>query len=315
MNTNKIYLLHGAEQYLVNKNLKSIILSFEYQADDILRYGLDKTNYIDEFLFEASSPSLFSSNRLLIGTISAKLKEADLKKLIDLIQAGIENVTLVFIATKLDKRGKLFSSFKKHGKVIECNLVKEKDIYPYIGEIAKGFKKKIDPQAARYLLEILGNDLIKINNELEKASIFNSDADTITLTDLEGGMASAKAANIFEFTDSIGNKDIKKALKLLSNLRRDNEHPLKILTMVARHIRILIKIKAYLKISNDSSSIAGKVGVHPFYAKNYISQAANFSNDKLFKAISSLSQIDINLKSRPNNSEFEMKDFIIDLAR
>ena len=72
---------------------------------------------------------------------------------------------------KLDKRKKLYKTIQKNGELFESKKLYENQVAEWIRRTLAGKKYRISPKACVLLVEYLGTDLSKINNELDKLTL------------------------------------------------------------------------------------------------------------------------------------------------
>ena len=78
--------------------------------------------------------------------------------------------------------------------------------------ISKGYS--ISMKASHLLVEFLGNDLSKINNEIDKLTGLIQKNETITPELIESYIGISKDYNNFELKKAVGVKDIQKVFKI-----------------------------------------------------------------------------------------------------
>ena len=120
----------------------------------------------------------------------------------------------------LDKRKKLTK------KIIESCVVlntedKENKIYDnqlaeWVKNEVKENKFSIDEKATILLIENIGNNLNKLENELQKVYLNKKDNEIINSKDIEMYVGINRDYNLFELQDSLVNKDLSKAIKIVS---------------------------------------------------------------------------------------------------
>src|SRR5437870_11377549 len=74
---------------------------------------------------------------------------------------------------------------------------------------------KIDPDAARELVDSLGGDMMMISNELEQLILYVGEKKRVTLGDVETLVLAAKQRSLYELTDAISARDRTRALEML----------------------------------------------------------------------------------------------------
>ena len=166
-----IYFLMGDEPYYIDKVAKYIadhVLSEEEKGfNQMTLYGKD-TN-IEEIVSNAKRFPMMAEHQVVI------IKEAQhLSRTIENLVAYVENpqpTTILVICykyKKLDKRKSLYKTIKKKGVLFESKKLYENQVADWIRRTLAGKKRKISPKASALLVEFLGTDLSKIDNELKK---------------------------------------------------------------------------------------------------------------------------------------------------
>jgi DNA polymerase-3 subunit delta len=135
----------------------------------------------------------------------------------------------------------------------------------------------------------------------------------IELKHLENGLATQKAAGIFEFTDALGFKKAARASAFLEDLLKHGEPPLKILTMIARQMRMLLKAKLSKK-SGAPSERSKTIGVHPYFLKTLDQQADGWQAKALKSTFGKLAKIDERIKSEAVRPEDELRLLVLQLC-
>ena len=99
----------------------------------------------------------------------------------------------------------------------------------------------------------------------------------------------------------------------MENLLSHGTHPLPILAMISRQFRLIWQAKALSNKNTPKNEIAKRIGAHPFFVGEYISQTKNFSQEDLVYVFERLLEADIEIKSagRPRLS---IESLIMDLC-
>lgn len=164
-----IYFLMGEEPYYIDKisdYIQDNLLAEEEKGfNQMVLYGRDTS--IDEIVSNAKRYPMMAERQLVI------IKEAqDLSRSIEKLESYAENPqptsVLVFCYKykKIDKRKKLYKTISKTGVIFESKRLYENQIAGWIQNTLKSRDYTISPKAAQMLVEFLGMDLGKIDNEL-----------------------------------------------------------------------------------------------------------------------------------------------------
>ena len=292
-----IYFLTGDEPYYIdgisNYIEKHLLSEEEKEFNQIVYYGRDIK--VEDIISTAKRFPMMAERQVVI------IKEAqDLSRTIEELLPYVENpqpttvLVLCYKYKKLDKRKKLSKEIIKSGVFYESKKLYESKIPDWIREVVTRRGYSITPKAAQMLVEFIGNDLTKVNNELEKLQLIISKGDTITPTLVEENIGISKDYNNFELQNAISRRDVKKAFGIIQYFG-DNpkNHPLVITT--AMIFNFFSKVMKYHALSNKSQAPKA-LGVSPFFIGDYELAAQNYPMKKVSVIISSIREMDMKSK-------------------
>lgn len=172
---------------------------------------------------------------------------------------------------------------KKEIFIYDYPLLQNEDLRKWITDEARGEQMNIEYGAIEILIKNCGNDPWKIYSELQKLIAFSVKEKIITKKSAEIFVENKLEENIFILTDAIGNKSAKESIKILEEFFQNDTAPEFILTMLARHIRILIGARGTLDDNPRATrdDLAEKMNLHPFVAGKSLVQSKKFSLKEL----------------------------------
>jgi DNA polymerase-3 subunit delta len=143
----------------------------------------------------------------------------------------------------------------------------------------RGFQ--INPKAVQIIVDHIGNDLSRIQNELDKLIINIGDRKNITEDDIEKYIGISKEYNAFEFQDAVAQKNFSKAIKMIQYFESNHKAaPIQlILPTLYAFFNKLYSI--YGLGTQDERRIASEVGIAPFLVKNYMAATRHYSYGKV----------------------------------
>ena len=211
---------------------------------------------------------------------------------IDLIK---KSVVLVFVETTVIKN-KLQKAIQEYGTVLEFKRLKPAQLSEMIRKICAQYKVNIDVQTANLFIDICGLNMQNLINEIRKLIEYVGPNGTIT--EAEINLLSIKDFDsvIFDLTDNLGKKNIKKALEILHELIYNKEPIQKILITLYGHFKklyITILAKKYNK------NLAESLNLKPnqmFLTTKYSMQARYFKEEELLNILKQLINLDYNAK-------------------
>ncbi|MDR9456925.1 MAG: DNA polymerase III subunit delta [Salegentibacter sp.] len=298
-NISPIYFLMGEEPYYIDKIsdfiAENILAEEERGFNQIVMYGRDTT--IDEITSNARRYPMMAERQVII------VKEAqDLSRSIESLSAYSDNpqpttvLVMCYKYKKIDKRKKLYKSIKQSGVIFESKRLYDNQVGPWIQKTLKSRGYSISPKAAQMLVEFLGTDLGKIDNELEKLQLITPKDTQITPELIEENIGISKDFNNFELRKAIGERDVLKVHRIINYFAqnpKDNPLVMTISLLFAYFSQVL----QYHGLADKSkSNVAKQLKVNPYFVSDYVVAARNYPMKKVSRAIDLLHQTDAKSK-------------------
>ena len=131
----------------------------------------------------------------------------------------------------------------------------------YVEEVSKNLNINLDENGAQAIIESIGTESTKLDNELKKALLYLSakNKNLLTVNDIES-IFFEQQSNIFKIIDSLIAKEISQSLNAINNLINQGEPPLRLLAGLISQIRIHT-IVLLLSDVNDLSKISEIAGI------------------------------------------------------
>ncbi|MBU3681156.1 MAG: DNA polymerase III subunit delta [Flavobacterium sp.] len=300
-----IYFLMGEEAYYIDKIAdyieQNVLTEDEKGFNQTVLYGRDVT--IEDIIGTAKRFPMMADRQVII------VKEAqDLSRTIEQIERYTENPVptsvLVFCYKykTIDKRKKFTKNIEKLGVLFESKKLYENQVGDWINRVLKSKGYGIEPKATAMLVEFLGTDLSKINNELEKLQIVLPKQSTITAIDIEDNIGFSKDFNVFELRKAIGERNQLKAYQIVHYFSENpKENP--ILMVTALIFGYFQQLLQYHGLKDKSSkNVAAALKISPYFTKDYELAARNFPMKKVSVAIAKLREMDVKSKGVGANS-------------
>lgn len=301
---NNLYLIVGEDQELINFYLNKIMKEIGLDEEKKINYDMN-TSSISDILDEVSMISLFSSEKVVIGYNFdiGKINDNDRDYLIRYLNNNNSNDRyIILIAGKVDGRSKDYKIFKDKFKIIDLLQVDNgKDIYKYVEDYIKDRGYKIDKYNLDYLVELLGNDINNINNEIDKILLYLND-DKVISREVIDKLVSDNIDNImYEFTNAVLDRDYEKISKMYNDFKMENVGYDYLIGSLGNALRGALVIKILYNQGNSNNEIAKFIGKKEFYVKKMIERLYNYTVDDLCMMIDKLGIIDREYKSGKSN--------------
>ena len=307
------YLIKGAESYLARtarqQILKAIFPSVKPEYDAFLAGQSGMEGVLDSL----KTPSMFAPRRVVIVEEVQKLNKADFDAIGEACQNGISTATLILIGEGL--KPAQHKNLPKSVAEIECKKLYSNQIPSWLNMEAKRFSATISREAAMLLLEAVGENLGELAQALEKLGLYVGEKKLIDVVDVENLIGVTGQKSIFDFTKALGEKKIGRASELLHHILGQGEPPVKVLTMVARHFRLLAKAQGLLRRKVSKTEFAAGLKVNPFFAGDYAAQARKLNPIRWRALFQEIYQTDAALKSSKHKATTILEKLAWDLTR
>ncbi len=274
---------------------KNVLTEEEKGFNQMVLYGRDVS--IEDVVGNAKRYPMMAERQVVI------VKEAqDLARTIDKLISYAENpqptTVLVFNYKykKLDKRKSLYKTLLTNGVVFESKKLYENQVADWIRKVLASRDYKIVPKAAQMLVEFIGTDLSKIDNELKKLQIILPKGTQITPENIEENIGISKDFNNFELRKAIGEKNVVKAHQII-NYFADNPKDNPMVVTVSLLFNFFSQLLHYHGLNDKSPrNVASALGVNPYFVSEYTLAAKNYPMKKVSAAIAVLREFDVKSK-------------------
>ena len=292
-----VYFLHGENTYqidvIANKLLHSVLEEHERDFNQTIFYGKDSS--VDAIVDAAKRYPLMASYQLIVVREAQHLSRT-LDHFSSYFEQPVPTTILVFCykGKKIDKRKTVAKILSKGKFLFDAEPIRDYQLPDWVVKCAKEMGLKIDQKSAVLLAEYAGNDLSGIEQNLEKLKILKPKDNMINVELIQQHIGFSKDFNLFELTDSLASFDIKKACFIAQHFGRNNKnHP--VVVVIGHLYGFFTKLMKYHFYANDLSpnQIAGKIGVHPFFIKQYQQASKYYSKGNLANILSELRYYDL----------------------
>ncbi len=298
-NTKPIYFLMGEEPYYIDRlsdYIENNILSEEEKGfNQIILYGRDVS--IEDIVANAKRYPMMSDKQVVI------VKEAqDLSRNIEKLVAYAENpqpstvLVMCYKYKTLDKRKKLSKTISKTGCLFESKKLYENQVGDWISSILNKSGFKIEPKGVMMLIEFLGTDLSKINNELDKLMLILTKGTTISAVQIEENIGISKDFNNFELRKAVGEKQIVKANQIVNYFAQNPKSNPFVMTISLLN-SFFTQLLMYHGLKDKGRiNVAKVLRINPYFVSEYLSAARNYPMRKVAQIIALLREFDLKSK-------------------
>lgn len=304
-----LYFFYGTQSYLMNVLKNQVLhkaLSAEEMEFNLSIYDMEETP-VDLAIEDAETLPFIGEKRVVVINRPYFLTGERIKQKVEhnlsQLEAYIENPSpeTVFIVIapyeKLDKRKKLVKGLLKHAETFELTKLSDDDLYQILLLTTENYQVNFSREAFNYLLELVGPNISQLVNEVEKMALYAGENGDLTVDIINNLVSKSLESNVFTLIDHIMTNQLSAAYRLVYDLIKLKEEPIKLLALISRQFRIVFQVSLYKKQGYAQKQIATMIKVHPFAVKIAAKQAMAYSEESLRKALDLCTETDYIMKT------------------
>ncbi len=298
-----IIFLYGQDTYRSHQKLNEIIEHYKkiHKSGINLKYFDGANLNSQDFQDEIRQTSMFDEKKLLVFKnifSNQEFKEKFLKNQKEILNS---KDIILFYEEKVPEDKQFFEFLKKKAESQEFKPLKGEHLKNWFKkEFAnytfKGRQADINPVALDKLINFVGDDLWRLNNEIQKLVNFKS-GKRIEPEDIELLVKPKIESDIFKTIDAIALKNKKQAIYLIHKHLERGDNPSYLLSMINFQFRNLLIIKDLIEKNRPYYAILKISKLHPFIVKKSYQEADKFTLQELKKIYQKIFQVDLSIKT------------------
>jgi DNA polymerase-3 subunit delta len=290
-----LYWLEGEEEYFIDKAVDyaehNILTESESSFNLSIFYGKD-ANWADVINACRRYP-MFAERQVVL------LKEAQQMKDVEKLEAYIENPlhsTILVVSykdKKLDARKKFTKTVKDKGVLVTTKKMYDRELPGWTQQLIESKGLTITQKALSLLVDHIGNDLVRIENEIDKLALNLGKRTGITEDDIETYIGVSKEYNIFELQTAIASKDLPGCLRIISYFEANPKAAPVQLVLPSLYNFFSKVFMVFGAGTTDEKTIATTIGTNPYFIKSYTEAARLYTYPGIEKALLLLHQYNL----------------------
>lgn len=295
-NPKPIYFLMGEEPYYIDRIsqyiAENVLTEDERGFNQMVLYGKDTS--VDEVVANAKRFPMMAQYQVVIVKEAQHLSR-NIEQLVHYAENPQQTTILVlcYKYKKLDKRKKLYKAIQKRGELFESKKLYENQVADWIRRTLASKEYKISPKSCIMLVEFLGTDLSKISNELDKLTLIVPSTTEITPELIEEHIGISKDFNNFELKKAIGERDVKKASRIIDYFAQNPKDNPFVVTVTLLNTFFTQLLQYHGLQDHSPGNVARVLGVSPYFVNEYVVAARNYPMKRVSGVISSLRKLDL----------------------
>jgi DNA polymerase-3 subunit delta len=263
-----VYLLAGPDSHRMEKTARWLR---ERSVDAEGRDFNCETLYGDEckpgqIVEKARAYPMFGSTRFVwVRRAEALPTGRDIEPLLAYLQAPVESTVLLFSSNKLDKRLKLTALCAETGWVVEFAALSGAALVRQLQRQSKSHGLRLMAEGAQLLVELVGEDLGELDNELAKLALQDAaEGRPLHGDEIRELVARSRDVDAFRLADSLDRRAPLAALLDWFQLRRGGGDVFGVAAILGWKLRQIALLRAGLDDGLPPESAAKMVGLAPW---------------------------------------------------
>lgn len=252
------------------------------------------------------------------------------------------NSVLIFTASAADRRKRVVKTIADAGTVIELTVARERSgaltpdsVDALIERVVGRAGKRVAPAARQLIQRRAGSQAGALAAELEKLVLYVGDAATVDEAAVRDSLRDLAESWIFDFTKALAQRQAAPAVTLLRALFEQGEHPLRLLSVIARELRLLLLARDCITgslagawtprtqytafrdrlLPTLAESERDALGsLHPYVLYQCLQNASRTSASALQRGIMALQELDIAVKSTAADPRLRLEAFVLEMC-
>jgi DNA polymerase-3 subunit delta len=311
-----LYFFFGEEPYLIGQAvqyLKVCALTGGAPDFNFTQFYSSDAN-VTQVKDEVETLPMMAARRVVLLKEVQDLSDKEWEELESLFTTPVDSTVFILVGGKIDKRKKFFRILSEQAQAVEFKKPFESQVPGWIRHLCKAHELSISDEAIQLLHRLVGSQLIEIEAEIKKLVNFLGDRKAIELEDVAQAVSKKREENVFDLTASIGDGDRVGALVQLVELLDQGQNEIGIVSLIARHLRILMVVKQGIEQGVTGQKLSQLAQVPSYYLQDYIHQSKKWTIRKLEQCLLILAETDKALKSSPLSAHIWLENMILKIC-
>jgi DNA polymerase-3 subunit delta len=202
----------------------------------------------------------------------------------------------------------------KHGQVLHYDVPRSNNLYKWVLAELKRLEVSTDADAARALVELVGEDTVALAGEIEKLAAW-AGGEPVGRAEVEQLATPSREAAAWALTDAWGQRDLP-ALLEACELALERKEPFLLAVGLASHVGRVRAAQVLAEEGLRSREIASRLKMKEFPARKALQHAERYSRGELDSALVRLAELDAAIKGASRlSAELELLRALIEVTR
>ncbi len=237
--------------------------------------------------------SLIESRRYLLADGVERWRDRQLDAVAAAVGELPSDLTLVLIA-RAKAPAKLAKAVKAAGgEIHEFEAPKAREMPRVLVAEAQRLGFRLDPAAARLLVDRMGTGSVRLQHELERLALWAGEGGEVAVDDLEAMIADTSEAAVWSLSDALLERDAAAALRIAERLIEQGENVTGLIYGLASRLRSACGAAAQLEEGVPPKQVESSLRMHPYAAKQLVGRLRDTDVASLRLATEALAELEL----------------------
>jgi DNA polymerase-3 subunit delta len=237
--------------------------------------------------------SLMGTRRYLLADGIERWRDKQLAPVLAALGDLPPDLTLVLIC-----RGKAAAKLAKavkgaSGEIHEFEAPKARDMPRVLVGEAQRLGFRLEPAAARMLVERMGSNPLRLRNELERLALWAGQGGEVSVADLQEMVTDTSEAVVWSLSDALIEGDAAAALRIGERLIGQGENVTGLIYGLASRLRSACLAAAHLEEGIPPNEVEASLKMHPYAAKQLVRRLQGTDLTSLRLATETLADLEL----------------------
>ena len=237
--------------------------------------------------------SLMKSRRYLLADGVERWRDRQLDAVVAVLGTLPPDLTLVLIARAKAPAGLAKAVAAAQGEIHEFEAPKARDLPRALVADAQRIGFRLEPAAARVLVDRMGASSVRLANELERLALWAGAGGTVSAADLDEMIADTSEAAVWSLSDALVEGDASAALRIGEQLIGQGENVTGLIYGLASRLRGACAAAAQLQQGVPPRQVESSLKMHPYAAKQLVGRLRDADLADLRAATEALADLEL----------------------
>jgi len=237
--------------------------------------------------------SLTESRRYLLADGVERWRDRQLDAVAAALGQLPPELTVVLIA-RAKAPARLLAAVKAaKGEVHEFEAPRARDLPRHLVGDAERLGFRLEPAAARILVDRMGANPVRLHHELERLFLWAGEGGEVTAADLDAMVSDTSEAAVWALSDALLERDPARSVEIAERLITQGESVTGVVYGLASRLRKACAAVSQLEDGVPPKQVESSLGMHPYAAKQLVGRLRDADLRELREATIALADLEV----------------------